>query len=93
MSPPAPPHPVGVEGHPEFAEAQRLIAKAGQPVGKIMRVYEAGHPLAELDEGDVPRETIIYLTPGLKPRTALLLQDGGVDVREGWGASDSSENV
>lgn len=84
MNATAPSRPFVVEGNPEFAEAQRIIARSGHAVGKIHRVYEAGHPQAERDGDGVPRETIVYQTPALEPMVALVMGPGVVVVSEGW---------
>lgn len=78
-------------GHPEFADAQRLLLAAHEPVGKIHRVYAAGDRLAERDEHGVPRQTILYMRfrdeadEVGEPWTAMIDCDGDLLCRAGWG--------
>jgi hypothetical protein len=80
-------------GHPEFADAQKILLGVREPVGKIWRVYAAGDPLAELDGDGVPRQTILYLRFRDRddaigePWTAFIDGDGVVQRRAGWGVA------
>lgn len=83
----APPYLVEVDGHPEFMEAMRIIARAGHPVGKVYRVFSAGDPQALRDEDGVACETVLYVPSKTgKPMTALLRTASVVQVSEGWPA-------
>ncbi len=77
-------------GTPEFADAQRLLLAACEPVGRVHRVFAAGDALAERDADGVPRQTILYLRFRSaedevgEPWTALVGADGAPACRAGW---------
>lgn len=72
--------------HPEHWSVVQTLLRAGEDIGRVIRLYGAGDVLAERDAGGTPRETALFLTVADRPRTALLLPKGAVSCRDGWGA-------
>lgn len=71
--------------HPERWSVVQLLLKAGEPVGRVVRLIGPGDPAAERDRTGTPRETALFLTGRGEPRTAIFLDGDRLRTWAGWG--------
>lgn len=72
------------QDHPERYTALRQLLELGERPQRVVRVFAAGDPEAQLSDAGAKRETILFVNAAGRPRTALLTPIGELIVRNGW---------
>jgi hypothetical protein len=70
--------------YPERYLALRMLCEAGARPRKIVRVYAAGDPEAQLSGASARRETILFVDASGAPQTAIVSPIGEIVCRPGW---------